>query len=77
MERREKIRNSVDEEILKFLRTKNKYHESVEMVCCQEVVGKFRVYISEAYCNSRKNLYSFCYKNPGIIENEKQLSQIV
>jgi hypothetical protein len=33
MEKREKIRNSVDEEILKFLRAKNKYHEGVEMIC--------------------------------------------
>jgi len=33
MEKREKMRNTVDEEILKFLRAKNNYHEEVEMIC--------------------------------------------
>lgn len=34
IEKREKIRKDVDEEILKFLRAKNKYHEPVDMICC-------------------------------------------
>ena len=76
IERREKIRKDVDEEILKFLRAKNKYHEPVDMVCCQEVVGKLRVYVSEVYCSTRKNLYSYCYKHPSIAEDERMISQI-